>query len=272
MQPREVYNLAAQSHVKVSFELPIYTSQVDGIGTLNILEAIRCTGMEKQIRFYQASTSELFGKVQEIPQCEETPFYPRSPYGVSKLMGFWATVNYREAYSIFACNGILFNHESPRRGETFVTRKITKAVARICKGLQKNVILGNLDAKRDWGHAKDYVWCMWKMLQVEVPDDYVVATGQTTSVRTFCEKAFHVVGISLKWVGEGVNERGLNLADGTPVVLVSPQYFRPTEVDLLVGDPSKAEKLLGWVPNHTSLDDLVTEMVREDLKCLSRST
>lgn len=268
VQPWEVYNLAAQSHVKVSFELPIYTSQVNGIGTLNVLEAIRCTGMEKQVRFYQASTSELFGKVQEIPQNERTPFYPRSPYGFSKLMAFWATVNYREAYGIFACNGILFNHESPRRGEAFVTRKIAMGVARIHRKMQSNLVLGNLDAQRDWGHARDYVWCMWKMLQMEEPEDFVVATGVTTTVREFCEKAFNAVGISLKWEGKGVNEVGRNLADNSPLVLVDPDYFRPAEVDFLVGDSTKAQKELGWVPHHTTLDNLVEEMVCAELKRL----
>jgi GDPmannose 4,6-dehydratase len=262
-QPDEVYNLAAQSHVAVSFQMPEYTAQVDALGTLNILEAIRITGLEHKTRFYQASSSELYGKVQQVPQTETTPFYPRSPYGVAKLYGFWITKNYREAYNIFACNGILFNHESPRRGETFVTRKITRAVSRVKYGLQGALYLGNLDAKRDWGHAQDYVKAMWLMLQHDHPDDYVIATGQMHSVREFVERAFACVGITIAWRGSGVDEVGYDQETGTILVRVDPRYFRPAEVDQLVGDASKARKELGWCPT-TSFDELVRLMVETD--------
>lgn len=264
-QPDEIYNLAAQSHVQVSFDSPEYTADVDGLGTMRMLEAIRILRMENKTKFYQASTSELYGKVQEIPQKETTPFYPRSPYGVAKLYAYWITVNYREAYGIYAVNGILFNHESPRRGETFVTRKITRAAVRIAEGIQKKLFLGNLDAKRDWGHTKDFVRGMWLMLQQEEPEDYVLATGETTSVRDFCEMAFKHVGIELRWEGEGVNEHGINAADGKVLVEVDPQYFRPTEVDLLVGDPTKAQTKLGWKFDY-QIDDLVKDMVESDLE------
>lgn len=269
VQPDEIYNLAAQSHVKVSFETPEYTANSDAIGTLRLLEAIRILGLEKKTKFYQASTSELYGEVQEIPQKETTPFYPRSPYGVAKLYAFWITKNYREAYGIFACNGILFNHESPIRGETFVTRKITRAAAKIYHGLQQTLFLGNLDAERDWGHAKDYVEGMWLMLQQNAPDDYVLATGKKVSVRSFVEMAFFEVGIRLEWKGKGVDEKGINTATGKVVVEIDPKYFRPTEVDLLVGDASKAKKKLGWVPRHT-VEELVKEMVSSDLKLFER--
>lgn len=265
VQPDEIYNLAAQSHVQVSFETPEYTANADALGTLRILEAIRILGLEKKTRFYQASTSELYGLVQETPQKETTPFYPRSPYAVAKLYGYWITVNYREAYGMYACNGILFNHESPLRGETFVTRKITRAVARISLGLQQKLYLGNLDAKRDWGFAKDYVEAMWLILQQDKPEDFVVATGQTTKVRDFVELAFKEVGINIIWQGSGVQEQGLNKTTGQVVVEVDPRYFRPTEVDLLLGDPSKANAKLGWEPK-TTLSELVEMMVREDLK------
>jgi GDPmannose 4,6-dehydratase len=264
IQPDEIYNLAAQSHVQVSFDLPEYTAMVDGIGTLHILEAIRLLGLTKKTKFYQASTSELYGKVQEIPQKETTPFYPRSPYGVAKIYGYWITKNYREAYNMFTCNGILFNHESPRRGETFVTRKITRAVARIKKGLQDYVSLGNLDAQRDWGHARDYVEAMWLMLQQDTPDDYVVATGETHSVREFVEHAFAYVGITVKWQGSGIDEVGIDSSTGSIVVKVDPRYFRPSEVEFLLGDPSKAKKVLGWEPKIT-FESLVEEMMREEL-------
>lgn len=264
-QPDEIYNLAAQSHVQVSFDSPEYTADVDGLGTMRMLEAIRILGMEKKTRFYQASTSELYGKVQEIPQKETTPFYPRSPYGVAKLYAYWITVNYREAYGIYAVNGILFNHESPRRGETFVTRKITRAAVRIAEGIQKKMFLGNLNAKRDWGHAKDFVKGMWLMMQQEEPEDFVLATGETTSVRDFCEMAFNHLGITLEWEGKGVNEKGINKADGKVLVEVDPQYFRPTEVDILVGDPAKAKKKLGWEFQY-KIGDLVKDMVESDLK------
>lgn len=269
IQPDEIYNLAAQSHVKVSFETPEYTAQVDAVGTLRILEAVRLLCLENKTKIYQASTSELYGLVQEVPQSETTPFYPRSPYGVAKLYGFWITKNYREAYNIFASNGILFNHESPRRGETFVTRKITLAVARIKLGLQKKLYLGNLNAKRDWGHAKDYVECMWLILQNEKPDDFVIATGEMHTVREFCEIAFKEVNIELKWEGEGINEKGIDKDSGRVLVEVDSQYFRPTEVDQLLGNPSKAVDKLGWNPTKTSFKSLVKEMVREDLKLIS---
>ncbi|MDI9371023.1 MAG: GDP-mannose 4,6-dehydratase [Synergistaceae bacterium] len=269
VQPDEIYNLAAQSHVKVSFESPEYTADGDGLGVLRLLEAIRILGLERKTRFYQASTSELYGKVQAVPQDESTPFYPRSPYAAAKLYGYWITVNYREAYGMFACNGILFNHESPLRGETFVTRKITRAAARISLGLQKKLYLGNLDAKRDWGHARDYVEAMWLMLQQDEPDDYVVATGETHSVREFATLAFAEAGIPLEWRWEGVEERGVRTDSGETVVEVDPRYFRPTEVDLLLGDPSKARRKLGWERKIT-FGELVTEMVRADLDLFKR--
>jgi GDPmannose 4,6-dehydratase len=262
-QPDEIYNLAAQSHVAVSFEEPEYTANADGTGVLRILEAIRSLGLEKKTRFYQASTSELFGKVQEVPQTEKTPFYPRSPYAVAKMYAYWITVNYREAYGIYACNGILFNHESPLRGETFVTRKITRALARISLGTQDCLYLGNLDAKRDWGHAKDYVRMQWLMLQQEEADDFVIATGEQYSVREFVEIGCKKLGMSVTWQGEGVDEKGYD-ANGQCIVAVDPQYFRPTEVETLLGDASKAKHLLGWEPEIT-FDELVTEMVEYDL-------
>ncbi len=264
VQPTEIYNLAAQSHVQVSFETPEYTANVDGIGTLRLLEAIRILGLQNTTRFYQASTSELYGKVQAVPQSETTPFYPRSPYAAAKLYGYWITVNYREAYNMFACNGILFNHESPLRGETFVTRKITRAVARIKLGLQKELYLGNLDAKRDWGHARDYVEGMWMMLQQDQPDDYVLATGRTTTVRDFCNAAFGAVGIEVAWKGAEEAEKGYRTDTGEVVVEVDPRYYRPTEVDLLLGDPTKAKQKLGWEATCT-LEDMVREMVDSDL-------
>ncbi|HUX12263.1 MAG TPA: GDP-mannose 4,6-dehydratase [Spirochaetia bacterium] len=270
VQPDEVYNLGAQSHVKVSFETPEYTANSDAIGALRLLEAIRILGMEKKVRFYQASTSELYGQVQETPQSERTPFYPRSPYGVAKLYAYWITVNYRESYGIFAANGILFNHESPLRGETFVTRKITRAAARIKLGLQDKVYLGNLDAKRDWGFARDYVDAMWRILQADEPDDFVVATGETHSVREFVEHAFMRLGIRVFFHGTGVNEKGVD-ADGVlgkpgrVLVEVDPRYFRPTEVDLLLGDPSKALRVLGWEP-AVKFEELVNMMVDADLR------
>jgi GDPmannose 4,6-dehydratase len=275
-QPTEIYNLAAMSHVKVSFDEPEYTANADGIGTLRLLEAIRILGMEKKTRIYQASTSELYGLVQAVPQSETTPFYPRSPYAVAKLYAYWITVNYREAYGIYACNGILFNHESPLRGETFVTRKITRAVAAIVKGKQEQLFLGNLDAKRDWGHAKDYVEAMWRILQQDQPEDFVIATGVTTTVRDFVKMAFGEVGISLSFSGEGKNEKGIidtcsnpsfQLPKGKTVVAVDPDYFRPTEVDLLIGDATKARTQLGWVPKYT-LSDLVKEMMQKDLEAI----
>jgi GDPmannose 4,6-dehydratase len=264
IRPTEIYNLAAQSHVAVSFESPEYTANADAIGVLRLLEAIRILGMEKETRFYQASTSELYGLVQEVPQKETTPFYPRSPYGVAKLYGYWITVNYREAYGMFASNGILFNHESPIRGETFVTRKITRAVARIESGLEDMLYLGNLDAKRDWGHARDYVVGMHRILQAEKPDDFVLATGETRSVREFVELAFAEVGRSIKWRGKGIEETGLDSKSGKAVVRIDPTYFRPTEVDMLIGDASKAREKLGWAPK-TSFRELVKEMVAQDL-------
>src|ERR1700723_1955800 len=269
IRPTEIYNLAAQSHVAVSFESPEYTANADAIGVLRLLEAIRILGMEKETRFYQASTSELYGEVQEIPQKETTPFYPRSPYGVAKLYSFWITKNYREAYNIFACNGILFNHESPIRGETFVTRKITRAAARIKLGLQKNLFLGNLDAERDWGHAKDYVVGMHQILQADQPDDFVLATGETRSVRGLVELALAEVGRSIEWRGKGVEETGIDKKSGKTLVRIDPQYFRPTEVDLLIGDASKAHKKLGWKPK-TSFAELVKQMVAGDLAIARR--
>lgn len=267
-QPDEIYNLAAQSHVKVSFEVPEYTANADAVGTLRILEALRILKLEEKTRFYQASTSELYGKVMEVPQSEETPFYPRSPYAVAKLYAFWITKNYREAYGIYACNGILFNHESPLRGETFVTRKITRAAARIHLGMQEKLYVGNLDAKRDWGHAKDYVEGMWLMMQQNVADDFVLATGKTHTVREFIEWAFAELHISIFWTGTGADEKGLD-KDGKVLIEVDPTYFRPTEVDLLIGDASKAKKILGWEAK-CQVRDLVREMVQEDVKLFER--
>lgn len=268
-EPDEIYNLAAQSHVHVSFETPEYTANADAVGTLRLLEAIRILGREKTTKFYQASTSELYGMVQEVPQSETTPFYPRSPYAVAKLYAFWITKNYREAYGIYACNGILFNHESPLRGETFVTRKITRAAAKIHLGIQEKLFLGNLDAQRDWGHAKDYVEGMWMMMQQNEPDDYVLATGKTVSVKKFCELAFGHVGIDIEWTGSGVDEKGINKENGKIIIEVDPKYFRPTEVDLLIGDPSKAKRKLGWEHKH-SLEQLVTEMMKADVELFKR--
>lgn len=278
VQPDEIYNLGAMSHVKVSFDAPEYTANADGIGTLRMLEAIRILGLTKKTKFYQASTSELYGLVQEVPQRETTPFYPRSPYGVAKLYGYWITVNYREAYDMFACNGILFNHESPRRGETFVTRKITRAVAKIGLQASDKLYMGNLDAKRDWGHAKDYVEAMWLMLQQDVPQDFVIATGVTTTVRDFIKMAFDELGIEVIFKGKGINERGYinscsnpdyQLEIGKEVVCVDPEYFRPTEVELLIGDPAKANNILGWQPKY-ALCDLVKEMVESDVELFTR--
>lgn len=278
IQPDEIYNLAAMSHVKVSFEVPEYTANADGIGTLRILDAVRLLGLEKKTRIYQASTSELYGKVQEVPQSETTPFYPRSPYAVAKMYAYWITVNYREAYNMFACNGILFNHESPIRGETFVTRKITRATARIAMGLQEKFYLGNLDAQRDWGHAKDYVRMMWLILQADQPEDWVIATGKTTPVREFVRMSFDKVGIELEFKGEGVNETAVvkscsnpkyQLPVGKEVLAVDPKYFRPTEVDLLIGDPTKAKEKLGWQIEY-ELEDLIEDMVESDLRLMEK--
>lgn len=279
VQPDELYNLAAQSHVAVSFEEPEYTANSDALGTLRLLEAIRILGLEKKTRFYQASTSELYGKVMETPQTETTPFYPRSPYGVAKLYAYWITVNYREAYGMYACNGILFNHESPRRGETFVTRKVTRALARLCLGLQDCLFLGNLDAKRDWGHAKDYVEMQWLMLQQDQPDDFVIATGEQYSVRDFINAVAKELGFVVKWEGTGIDEVGrvsivhdhswTGLAPGKAIVRVDPRYFRPTEVETLLGDPTKAREKLGWQPK-VKFPDLVAEMIREDLRIARR--
>ena len=266
IKPDEIYNLAAQSHVAVSFEEPEYTANADGVGVLRILEAVRVAGLEKTTRIYQASTSELYGKVAEIPQKETTPFHPRSPYGVAKLYGYWITKHYREAYGMYAVNGILFNHESERRGETFVTRKITLAVGNIVKGKQEKLYLGNLNAKRDWGYAKDYVECMWLMLQQDTPEDFVIATGETRTVREFVESAFSCAGINLRWEGEGVEEKGIDTATGKILVEVSPEFFRPAEVDLLLGDPTKAKEVLGWNPRKTSFEELVRRMVEHDLR------
>lgn len=265
IQPDEVYNLAAQSHVQVSFETPEYTADVDALGTMRLLEGIRLLGLEDNTRFYQASTSELFGKVQEMPQTEKTPFYPRSPYGCAKLYAYWITVNYREAYNIYACNGILFNHESPLRGETFVSRKITRAMTRIYLGLQECLYIGNLSALRDWGHAKDYVHMQWLMLQQDAPDDYVIATGEQHSVREFIELTARKLGLAIRWENEGMHERGINPANGKTIVAVDPTYFRPTEVDSLLGDPTKARENLGWRP-QISFEALVEEMVAADLE------
>jgi len=269
VQPDEIYNLAAQSHVQVSFEMPDYTANCDSLGTLRILEAIRILGLIEKTKFYQASTSELYGKVQEVPQSETTPFYPRSPYAVAKLYAFWIVKNYREAYGMYACNGILFNHESPIRGETFVTRKITRAVAKISHGLQKKVYLGNLEAKRDWGHAKDYIEGMWLMLQQEKADDFVLATGVTNTVRYFVELSFAEIGVNLRWEGEGVEEKGINVETEEVVVEVDPKYFRPTEVELLIGDPTKANTELGW-KNKYDLAALVKDMMQSDLKLFQK--
>jgi len=266
VQPNEIYNLAAQSHVKVSFDVPEYTAESDAIGTLRMLEAVRILGLEKKTKIYQASTSELYGKVQEVPQSETTPFYPRSPYGVAKQYGFWITKNYRESYNMFAVNGILFNHESERRGETFVTRKITLAAARIAQGFQDKLYLGNLSARRDWGYARDYVECMWLILQHNVPEDFVIATGEMHTVREFATLAFGEVNIELRWEGEGVNEKGIDMKTGKVLVEVDPKYFRPCEVEQLLGDPTKAKTLLGWNPTKTSLSELVKIMVEHDMK------
>ncbi|MGX5720632.1 GDP-mannose 4,6-dehydratase [Shinella zoogloeoides] len=270
-QPDEIYNLAAQSHVHVSFETPEYTANADGMGTLRLLEAIRLLGLTGKTRFYQASTSELYGKVQEVPQSETTPFYPRSPYAAAKLYAYWIVVNYREAYGMHASNGILFNHESPIRGETFVTRKITRAAAAIRLGLQDKLYLGNLNAKRDWGHAREYVRGMWLMLQQEIPDDYVLATGETHTVRSFVEKAFAKLDIAIEWRGEGVDEKGYDKASGRLLIEVDPRYFRPTEVELLIGNPAKAHRQLGW-KHEINLDQLVGEMVEQDFKSMQSKT
>ncbi len=269
VQPDEIYNLAAQSHVQVSFEMPEYTANSDAMGALRLLEAVRVLGLEKKVKYYQASTSELYGKVHEIPQTESTPFYPRSPYAVAKLYAFWITKNYRESYGMYACNGILFNHESPMRGETFVTRKITRAVAKIKLGLQKQLWLGNLDSQRDWGHAKDFVEGMWLMLQQDVDEDYVLATGVTHSVRHFAELAFKNIGIELDWKGKGVDEKGFNKANGDILIEVDKRYFRPTEVDLLVGDPKKAKENMGWEHKY-DLEMLVKEMVEADIELFEK--
>jgi GDPmannose 4,6-dehydratase len=278
INPDEIYNLAAMSHVKVSFDIPEYVADTDGVGTLRLLEAVRLLGLNNKVKIYQASTSELFGKVQEIPQSEKTPFYPRSPYAVAKMYAYWITVNYREAYNIFACNGILFNHESPIRGETFVTRKITRAVSRIALGLQEKLFLGNLDAKRDWGHAKDYVRMMWMILQHDKPEDWVIATGITTSIRKFVKMAFSYIDVELEFIGEGINEKAYVLSSsnknyslnkGDLVLEVDSKYFRPTEVDLLVGDPTKAKEKLGWEPK-ISLESLINEMMESDLKLFKK--
>ena len=278
VQPDEIYNLGAMSHVKVSFDVPEYTANADGIGTLRILEAVRLLGMTKKVKIYQASTSELYGLVQEVPQSETTPFYPRSPYGVAKMYAYWITVNYREAYDMFACNGILFNHESPLRGETFVTRKITRAVAQMSLGMQEKLYMGNLDAKRDWGHAKDYVEAMWLILQQEKPEDFVIATGKTTEVREFIRMAFREVGVELEFVGNGVDEKGIvsrsedpnQFPIGRELVTVDPAYYRPTEVDLLIGNPEKANRVLGWLPKYT-LDEMVKEMVAADIQLFRKN-
>ena len=270
VQPDEIYNLAAQSHVKVSFDVPEYTADADAIGTLRMLEAVRILHLEKKTKIYQASTSELFGLVQEVPQKETTPFYPRSPYGVAKQYGFWITKNYRESYGMFAVNGILFNHESERRGETFVTRKISLAVARIKQGVQDKLYMGNLDARRDWGYAKDYVQCMWMILQHETPEDFVIATGEMHTVREFCTLAFAEVGIKIRWEGTGVEEKGIDEETGRVLVEVDPQYFRPAEVEQLLGDPTKAKTLLGWNPTQTPFPELVKIMVKHDMEKVAR--
>lgn len=270
VQPTEIYNLAAQSHVKVSFDVPEYTAETDAVGTLRILEAVRILGMEKTCRIYQASTSELFGLVQEVPQRETTPFYPRSPYGVAKQYGFWITKNYRESYGMFAVNGILFNHESERRGENFVTRKITLAAARIAQGLQDKLYMGNMDARRDWGYAKDYVECMWLIMQQDTPDDYVIASGEMHTVREFCTMAFKEAGIELRWEGKGVDEKGIDVATGRVLVEVDPKFFRPAEVEQLLGDPTKARTKLGWNPQKTPLSELVRIMVQHDMEYVKK--
>lgn len=270
VQPDEIYNLAAQSHVKVSFDVPEYTAETDAVGTLRMLEAVRILGMEKKAKVYQASTSELFGKVQEVPQRETTPFYPRSPYGVAKQYGFWITKNYRESYGMFAVNGILFNHESERRGETFVTRKITLAAARIAQGMQDKLYLGNLDARRDWGYAKDYVECMWLILQHDTPEDFVIATGEMHTVREFCTLAFHEAGIDLRWEGTGVQEQGIDTQTGKVLVELDPKYFRPAEVEQLLGDPTKAKTLLGWNPRQTPFEELVRIMTAHDMEYVKK--
>jgi len=278
IRPDEIYNLGAMSHVRVSFDTPEYTANVDGMGALRLLEAVRLLGLSQKTRIYQASTSELFGKVQEIPQTEKTPFYPRSPYGVAKLYAYWITVNYREAYNMFAVNGILFNHESPLRGETFVTRKITRAVVRICLGLQDTIFLGNLDAKRDWGHARDYVQAMYLMLQQDIPEDFVIATGQTTKVRDFIKKAFNELGVEIEFQGKGIDEIGIirsctnkefNLQEGKVVIKIDEKYFRPSEVDILIGDATKAREKLGWKPKY-NLDGLINDMVHADYELFKR--
>ena len=270
VQPTEIYNLAAQSHVMVSFEVSEYTAEVDAVGTVRLLDAIRTCGLEKSVRFYHASTSELYGRVVEVPQNEKTPFYPRSPYACAKLYSFWIVVNYREAYDMFACNGILFNHESPRRGENFVTRKVTRSIAKIQLGLQDVLELGNLDAKRDWGHAKDYVEAMWLMLQQPAPDDYVIATGEAHSVKEFVEAAFQYVGRTIKWEGEGVNEKGQDAETGQVLVKVNPKYFRPTDVDVLMGDATKAKEKIGWKPTVT-FESLVKDMMDSDLELMRKN-
>ena len=270
VRPDEIYNLAAQSHVKVSFDVPEYTAEADAIGTLRMLEAVRILGLEKKTKIYQASTSELFGLVQEVPQKETTPFYPRSPYGVAKQYGFWITKNYRESYGMFAVNGILFNHESERRGENFVTRKITLAASRIAQGFQDKLYLGNLDSLRDWGYAKDYVECMWLILQHETREDFVIATGEYHTVREFCTLAFKEVGIELRWEGKGVEEKGIDVNTGRELVAVDPKYFRPAEVEQLLGDPTKAKTMLGWNPRKTSFPELVKIMVQHDMKFVKK--
>ena len=270
VQPDEIYNLAAQSHVKVSFDVPEYTAETDAVGTLRMLEAVRILGLEKKTKIYQASTSELFGKVPDVPQKQTTPFYPRSPYGVAKQYGFWITKNYRESYGMFAVNGILFNHESERRGETFVTRKITLAAARIAQGFQDKLYLGNLDARRDWGYARDYVECMWLILQHDTPEDFVIATGEMHTVREFATLAFEEVGIPLRWEGAGINEKGIDTRTGKVLVEVDPKYFRPSEVEQLLGDPTKAKTLLGWNPQQTSFEELVRIMAAHDMKFVKK--
>ena len=270
VKPTEIYNLAAQSHVKVSFDVPEYTADTDAVGVLRLLEAVRICGLEKVCKIYQASTSELFGKVQEVPQKETTPFYPRSPYAVAKLYGYWIMKNYRESYGMYCCNGILFNHESERRGENFVTRKITLAASRIAQGMQDKLYLGNLDAQRDWGYAKDYVECMWLILQQDEPDDFVIATGEMYTVRAFCTAAFKEAGIELEWEGEGIDEKGYNKATGEAIVEVDPKYFRPAEVEQLLGDPTKAKTKLGWNPRKTTFEQLVKIMVEHDMKFVKK--
>ena len=269
-KPTEIYNLAAQSHVKVSFDVPEYTAETDAVGVLRLLEAVRICGLEKTCRIYQASTSELYGQVQEVPQRETTPFYPRSPYGVAKLYGYWIVKNYRESYGLYCCNGILFNHESERRGENFVTRKITLAASRIAQGFQDKLYLGHLNALRDWGYAKDYIECMWLILQQEQPEDFVIATGEYHTVRDFATLAFHHAGIELEWQGEGLNEKGIDRATGRVLVEVDPKYFRPAEVEQLLGDPTKAKEKLGWNPHKTSFEELVRIMVEHDMRVVRK--